>query len=96
MSAADNIAKIGAGAKGVAVGVAVLAVVFIGFKLYKGVSQTAAAVGDVFANDLNPASDENIVYTSVNKVIGCGDGDCSLGTKIYDAVQWFKNIGGSD
>src|SRR3972149_1289908 len=97
MSTADKIAKIGSGTKNAAIGIGVLAalaaVTWLGWKTYKGASAIAGAAKGVIAKDLNPASDENLAYRAVNAAIGGGD-DYTLGTKIYDGVQWVKGLFG--
>jgi hypothetical protein len=99
MITAEKIAQIGGGTKNAAIGLGVLLVIgvvgYVGWKSYKGLSGAVTAATDFVTTDINPVSDKNIVYKDVNDVIGCGDGSCSLGTKIYDAVQWVKTLGGS-
>lgn len=101
MNAADKIAKVGTGVKAGAVGVAVLlatgAAVYLGYKGYQAAKATAAAVSagaDAVGKALDPTADTNLAYRASNAAIGCGDGSCSLGTKIFDGVEavkgWFK------
>lgn len=84
--------------KDVAVGLAVVTgtgIVLYGLvKLKQGAVAVGDAVTHVVTKDLNPASDQNLAYRGANAVIGCADGSCSLGTKIFDGVQavkgWFS------
>lgn len=84
--------------KDVAVGLAVVAgtgVVLYGLVKAK---QAAGAIGDAVSHavtqDLNPASDQNIIYRAAGAVVGADNETSSLGTKIFDAVQsvkeWFN------
>ena len=67
------------------------AVVLFGlWKVKQGASAAADAVETVLTEKLNPASDQNLAYGGVNALIGCGDGSCSLGTKIADGVDAVK------
>lgn len=48
----------------------------------------------VFQEKLNPASDKNLVYEGTNKIVQelTGDKDATLGTKIYEAVDYISGI----
>ncbi len=63
---------------------------FVAWKIYKGAGALIDTATDVITTDLNPVSDQNLIYRGVNNVIGCGDGSCSLGTKTYDLVETVK------
>lgn len=91
-----DIAKVGSGVKNVAVGIAVLtataAAAWIAYKLYKGAGDAADTLKKVVTEDLNPASDKNLAYQAAGALVGCADGSCSLGTRIYDGVEWFNSL----
>lgn len=101
MSAADKLAKVGTGIKGVAVGVAVLAatgaVVYLawqGYQAAKAVAGAASKTLDAVGKAVDPTSDTNLAYKASNALVGCGDGSCSIGTRVFDAVEavkaWWK------
>lgn len=100
MSAAETISKVGTGTKNLAVGLAVIAVMaalgYVGYKTYKGaqaVGKAAGAAVDAVGAAVNPAADTNLAYRAANSLIGCGDGSCSVGSRIADGVDavrgWF-------
>lgn len=63
------------------------------WKVKEGAADAADAIEEVLTVKLNPTSEGNIAYGGVNALIGCGDGSCTLGTKIADGVdevkRWF-------
>lgn len=67
---------------GVGIIVAVLAVGFVGWKLYSTGKK-------IVTEDLNPASDKNIAYSGVNSLgaVLSGDSSFSLGSWIYDVTH---------
>lgn len=85
MSFAEKAEKLGGGLKSIGIGVAVLAgtalVVYTAYKIKQGAEVAGDAIKKVVTQDLNPASDKNIVYRQFD-----GDDGSSLGTRIYD---WF-------
>lgn len=53
------------------------------------VSQAAGAVGDVLTHELNPASDQNLVYSGISGLGASvsGKDDWTLGGWIYDVTH---------
>lgn len=101
MITAAKISQVGTGTKNLAIGLAVLAatagVIYAGYKVKQGLDAAGTAAGkavDAVGKALDPTADTNVAYKASNSLIGCGDGSCSLGTKVYDAVDavrgWFK------
>ncbi len=84
--------------KDVATGIAIIAgtglVLYVGWKAKQGVEAVGDAVSQAVTKDLNPVSDQNLAYRATGALVGCSDGSCSLGTKIFDAVEsvkgWFS------
>lgn len=70
MISADN-AKAIAILTGLAVG---------GFLAYKVYSRGKK----IITEDLNPVSDQNVVYLGLNRLTGGNNADSSIGTRIYD------------
>lgn len=71
-------------AKAFAILAGVAAAGFVAYKIYSGTKKTLTAAADVVTHDLNPASDQNIVYRGLNTLTGGDNADSSLGTRIYD------------
>lgn len=65
----------------------------IGDAVHSGV-RYAGHAADAVGRAVDPTADTNLAYKASNNVVGCGDGSCSIGTKVYDGVQsvkgWFK------
>lgn len=60
-----------------------------GLALFWLARRAGAAVADTFATSLNPASDQNLAYRSVNAIgeTVSGEADWTLGGAIYDATH---------
>lgn len=73
-----------------AIAVAVLAgtviAVYVLWKAKEGAAAVVETARGVVTQDLNPASDRNLIYRGVNAVGGAiaGEDDWSLGSAIYD------------
>lgn len=57
------------------------------FKGYQGAKALTKQVGEVVSTDLNPASDKNLVYRSLNSTF-FSDPEQTLGGKIYDIFHF--------
>lgn len=66
--------------------VAAAAVGYLAWRAYKGAGKAAQVVGRVITEDLNPASQNNLVNRAVNATVQAvtGDSGATLGTKVYD------------
>lgn len=73
-------------AKGIAILAGTGLVLFVAYKLYKGAGDLVDTAKKVVTEDLNPASDKNIVYSAFNTTNEKGEVTESLGTRIYN---WF-------
>lgn len=62
-------------------------VLFVAYKVYKGAGAVTETAKKVVTEDLNPASDKNVLYRQFNDTDAQGNVTASLGTKIYDAVD---------
>lgn len=93
MSAIEAVAKTATAAKSVVVAAAVLSAaalaVYVGVKGY-GLARKARRAADAVGAALDPTADTNLAYRASNALVGCGDGSCSIGTKIYDAVDTVR------
>lgn len=56
---------------------------YVLFRVYKGGLNLTKQVGEVISNDLNPASDKNLIYRSANKTF-FGNNKQTLGGSVYD------------
>lgn len=57
---------------------------FLAYKIYSGASKTLEAGAKFVTEDINPASDQNLIYRGLNELTGGDNADSSLGTRIYD------------
>lgn len=60
-----------------------------------GVSAAASATGNFVATKLNPASDQNVIYTGVNSLIGdvTGNPNFNLGGALYNWTHPVASTG---
>lgn len=81
--------------KDVATGLAIVAgtgiVLYGAWKLKQGAAAVGDAVAHTVTKSLNPVSDKNLAYRATGALVGCSDGSCTLGTRIYDGVEAVKN-----
>ena len=68
-----------------------LAAAVVGIVVYKGATKTGAAVKQLATETLNPASDKNIVYGSVNAA-----GAAVTGDKDFTFGGWLASLTGAD
>ena len=69
------------------IGASIVAV-YVAYKIYRGTGDVADTLKKVITEDLNPASDKNVVYRQFNTVDPeTGQVSDSLGTRTYDAVS---------
>lgn len=63
--------------------------IYAGYKAYQAGAAVVSSAKEVVTKDLNPASTENIIYSTGNTVLGAitGDKNWNLGSKIYDILH---------
>jgi hypothetical protein len=83
-----SIATTGAGVKNLAVGLAIMAGVgALAYVFTKG-SKVVGAV----ATAVDPTNSNNIFNEGANAMLGLDNETASIGTKLYDGVQWVKGV----
>ena len=79
------------------VAVALGAVLFIAYRSYKTGRGVVESAADIVKENLNPASQNNVVYGTLNTVLFDDPEQDTIGTNIADIQQtvtgWFSNTG---